>query len=95
MMPNTYDRDRLVQAHRRGFAGGGGDRKVAAGAVAPAERRVLRLPRQFKMFWGAFLGPLATGIPAANGLREVLRYAQDDMANRMTCPGGRLEEGEY
>ncbi len=60
MMPNTYDRDRLVQAHRKDLLREAEHERLLAQLSQP-ERRVLRLPRQFKMFWGALCNRLQRG----------------------------------
>ena len=50
MMPNTYDRDRLVQAHRQDLLREAEHERLLAQLPQP-KRDTLRLPTQFKMFW--------------------------------------------
>lgn len=60
MMPNTYDRDRLVQAHGRDLQREAEHERLLAQLPHP-ERRVPRLPMQFKMFWRALCIRLQQG----------------------------------
>ncbi len=60
MMPNSYDRDRLVQAYRQDLLREAEHERLLAQLPQP-ERHVWRFPMQLKMFWGALCIRLQRG----------------------------------
>lgn len=60
MMPNSYDRDRLVQAHRQDLLREAEHERLLAQLPQP-ERHVLQFPTQFRVLWGALCIRLQRG----------------------------------